>query len=90
MLKQALDQSAGGMSGGRVNHEAGGLIQHNEELIFIDDLKFYRLGFKRDIGDGRHRDANPIPRLQLITGLCDTIIYLNVPVFNKGLNPRSR
>ncbi len=53
MRDQRIDQRAGPMSGGGMNHEIAGLVDDDDVAVFMDDVKRDRLGLRRGRFGGR-------------------------------------
>ncbi len=71
MGDQRVDQRAGLVAGGRMHHEARGLVDDDDVVVLIDDIE-------RDILAGglgrdrfRHVDCDRIARGDMISGVAD-------------------
>ena len=68
VTEQGIQQGAAGITGTRVNNQASGLIDHDNIVVFIDDIQRYRLGLKTPLGlqlrlQGQHvAFVNFVPR----------------------------
>jgi len=90
MGKNGVDQRAGPMPGGRMNHHSRRLVDYQNRLVFIDDGKRNRLG-KKMIGN-RPGPAvgNDLFRLQPAAGTAaDRAVDLDPPLLNPFLHLRA-
>jgi hypothetical protein len=46
MPEQTMDQGSGGMSGSRMDHQAGGLVHNQNGIVFMDNLECNRFRLK--------------------------------------------
>ena len=66
--QKGVDQGAVGMSGGRVNHQAGRLIQHHHVGILVDDGERHLLGAEFRRLRRRDDDLQPVAGAQAVAG----------------------
>ncbi len=46
-MQQAVEHGAAPVAGCRVDHQAGGLVDHQQRVVFVDDIQIDRLGDER-------------------------------------------
>ena len=50
VVQQGIEQGAVGMAGGRMHHQPGGLVEHQQVIVFVDDVQLDVLGHPLALG----------------------------------------
>ena len=91
MGDQRVDQRAGLMAGGRMHHQAAGLVDDDDVVILIDDIE--RDSFARRLGRHglRHVDCDRIASRDMISGVADgSALDADLAGEDQRLQPRAR
>ena len=69
MMQQGVDQRAVGIARRRVDHQPGGLVDHDQVRVLEHDVQRYFLRLRLGFGRRRHRDGEFGPVGRLARGL---------------------
>ena len=85
MMQQAVEQRALPIAAARMHYQTGGLIEHQQRGVLVDDIEIDGLGRGRAVprfGLGRERNALPAPDLAL--GIDRGMVERHLALFYPG------
>src|SRR5262245_47988177 len=86
MMEQGIDQRSDPMTWRRMDYEAGRLIQEQQQVVLIEDLKWNRLAFEFQRLRFWNVKGDRVSRFDLLTGLDDLTIDSHTPLPNQPLH----
>jgi hypothetical protein len=86
-VEEGVHEGAGSDSGPGVDHEARGLVDHEEEGVLMDYGQGNRLGCRLRLRDLRDQDLDPLPGANARRGSDRLALEEDVTLLDQGLYP---
>src|SRR5690554_814010 len=89
VIQQRVHQGAIGMARGRVYHQPGRFVDHQQVLVFVHDIQGDGLGFPGNLHFRLGIQLQNIVQHDFVTGLAGFAVHRQRPAFDPGLQARA-